>query len=290
MESLQFWLVTTAHLLDSLWFRDDSDFKVGMNHVAVVAATSQSLVVAFILMSNHVHFVLQGTYEECLLFITRFKKLYGQYFSHKYSSKELLRRNDVDLREIPLGNEALERAIAYVQMNSVAANICLNANEHRWGTGNVFFNPSNDDGEPVGNLSLRARRELLHSHIEVPSKYKVLPEGFISPASYVQVSFVESRFRTPKRMNYFLQNSSKAKRQSEFGEKDILAFRDQVLSAAVQDLCFSTFHRAGVSELSDAQKGELLRQLRYRFSANPNQLARVCGLSYEEVFDLLDRY
>ena len=91
-------------------------------------------------------------------------------------------------------------------------------------------------------------------------------------------------------MNYFLQNSSKAKRQSEFGEKDIPAFRDQVLSAALQDLCFSTFHRAGVSELSDAQKGELLRQLRYRFSANPNQLARVCGLSYEEVFDLLDRY
>ena len=290
MESLKFWLVTTAHLLEGLWFRDESDFKVGMNHVAIVAATSQALVIAFILMSNHVHFVLQGTYEECLLFITRFKKLYGQYFSHKYGSKELLRRNDVDLKELRPGDESLERAIAYVQMNSVAANICLNANEHCWGTGNLFFNPSLVEGEPVETLSLRARRNLLRSHIEVPSRYRVLPEGYISPASYVQVSFVESLFRTPKRMNYFLQNSSKAKRQSEFGENDAPAFRDQVLSAALQDLCRSTFHCAGVSELSDERKGELLRQLRYRFSANPNQLARVSGLSYEEISALLDRY
>ena len=290
MESLKFWLVTTAHLLEGLWFRDESDFKVGMNHVAIVAATSQALVIAFILMSNHVHFVLQGTYEECLLFITRFKKLYGQYFSHKYGSKELLRRNDVDMRGLRHGDESLERAIAYVQMNSVAANICLNANGHCWGTGNLFFNPTLVKGEPVETLSLRARRNLLRSHIEVPSKYRVLPEGYISPASYVQVSFVESLFRTPKRMNYFLQNSSKAKRQSEFGENDAPAFRDQVLSAALQDLCRSTFHCAGVSELSDERKGELLRQLRYRFSANPNQLARVSGLSYEEISALLDRY
>ena len=290
MESLKFWLVTTAHLLEGLWFRDESDFKVGMNHVAIVAATSQALVIAFILMSNHVHFVLQGTYEECLLFITRFKKLYGQYFSHKYGSKELLRRNDVDLRELRPGDESLERAIAYVQMNSVAANICLGANNYPWGTGNLFFNQTLPQGTLMSELSIRARRKIVHSAVDVPLGYRMADDGVITPASYVQVSFVESLFRTPKRMNYFLQNSSKAKRQSEFGENDAPAFRDQVLSAALQDLCRSTFHCADVSELSDARKSELLRQLRYRFSANPNQLARVSGLSYEEVFDLLDRY
>ena len=290
MKRLEFWLVTTAHLLDSLWFRDESDFKVGMNHVAIVAASSQAIVIAFILMSNHVHFILQGTYEECLLFITRFKKLYGQYFSHKYGSKELLRRNDVDLRELRYGDESLERAIAYVQMNCVAANTCLYSNEYPWGTGGLFFNPSLPKGIPVSELPLRKRWQMFHSRADVPLGYRVIDDGIIAPASYVQVSFVESLFRTPKRMNYFLQNSSKAKRRSEFGENDAPAFRDQVLSAAVQDLCRSTFHCAGVGELSDAQKGEMLRQLRYRFSANPNQLARVCGLSYEVVCDLLDRY
>ena len=290
MKRLKFWLVTTAHLLDSLWFRDESDYKVGMNLVSVVAASSHALVIAFILMSNHVHLVLQGTYEECMLFITRFKKLFGQYFSHKYGSKELLRRNEVDLQELRYGDESLERAIAYVQMNSVAANICLNANEYPWGTGNAFFNPSLPKGTPVSEFSVRECRRLLHSAEMVPPYYCFLNEGIIAPSSYVQVSFVESLFRTPKRMNFFLQNSSKARRQTEFGEKDVPAFRDQVLTAAIQDLCRSSFHRTGILELNDAQKGELLRQLRYRFSANPNQLARVAGLSYEQVSSLLDAY
>lgn len=290
MVKLEFWLVTTAHLTDGLWFRDELDFKVGMNFVAVLAASSRALVIAFILMSNHVHFVLQGTHEECLRFITRFKKLYAQYYARRYGSRELLRRNEVNLRELNASDETLERAIAYVQMNSVAANICLNANDYRWGTGNTFFNPSPAAGFPAGSLSIRAQRRLFHSSLSVPPGYRVLPEEYVSPNSYVQVAFVESLFRTPRRMNYYLQNSSKAKRQAEFGEGDAPSFRDQVLSAAAQDLCRSTFHCGRIAELNETRKGELLRQLRYRFSANPAQMARVCGLPYEEVTKLLDTY
>ena len=33
----------------------------------------------------------------------------------------------------------------------------------------------------------------------------------------------------------------------------------------------------------------MLRQLRFRFSADVNQLARVCGLSYAEAARLLDK-
>ena len=290
MERLEFWLVTTAHLSDALWFRDRSDFKAGMNFVAVLAASSQVLILAFILMSNHVHFVLQGTNEGCILFITRLKKLYAQYFENKYSSKELLRKNDVDLKGLSPYDESLERAIAYVQMNSVAANICLNANEYPWGTGNAFFNPSPSRGLPIGEISARERWRLLHSRQAVPSHYELLEDGFIAPQSYLQIAFVESLFRTPKRMNYFLQSSSKAKRLSQFGENDTPAFRDQILADAIQDLCRSAFQKTTLEELNDTQKGELLRQLRYRFSANINQLARVSGLAYERATSLLEAF
>lgn len=290
MVRLEFWLVTTAHLEDRLWFRDDEDFKVGMNLVAVLAASSQVLVLAFILMSNHVHFVLQGTYEECLKFINRFKKIYAQYVMKKYHSKELLRRNGVDLRELSVGDESLERAIAYVQMNSVAANICLNSYDYLWGTGNTFFNPTSPQGMPVGNLSIRERRRILHSHQEVPYGYCLLNDGFIAPKSYVQYKFVESVYRTPKRMNFFLQSSSKAKRVSEFAENNIPAFSDQAIAATIPDLCKSIFHRNSAEELNDTQKEELLRQLKYRFSADVNQLARVTNSSYQKVSSLLDTY
>lgn len=58
-------------------------------------------------MSNHVHFVLEGTEEDARCV------------------REFLRGNGVDIRLLELEGESLERAIAYVQMNCVAANICM---------------------------------------------------------------------------------------------------------------------------------------------------------------------
>lgn len=55
---IEFYLVTTDHLTESIWFRDDQDFKTGMNYVAIIALVSGIKVLAFILMSNHVHLVL----------------------------------------------------------------------------------------------------------------------------------------------------------------------------------------------------------------------------------------
>ena len=70
MVKLVFTLVSTNHLEGRLWFRDDDDFKVGMNDVAILSAILNIKVVAFILMSNHVHFILEGTRENALMFIT----------------------------------------------------------------------------------------------------------------------------------------------------------------------------------------------------------------------------
>ena len=52
------WLVSTDHLEEGLWFREEEDFKVGMNYVAVQVSQSGVTILAFILMSNHVHFIL----------------------------------------------------------------------------------------------------------------------------------------------------------------------------------------------------------------------------------------
>ena len=66
-------LLTTEHLEDGLWFRDEDDFKVAMNYVAIEAARHPEVVVlAFILMSNHVHFLLRGRREEVIAFVTQF--------------------------------------------------------------------------------------------------------------------------------------------------------------------------------------------------------------------------
>ena len=277
-----YWLVTTEHLKDRLWFRDEEDFKVGMNQVAVLAATISVQVLAFILMSNHVHFVLGGTKEDAVDFITSFKRRFSRYYGKKYSVKEFLRENNVDFRELHIGDESLERAIAYVQMNSVAANICLSPSGYPWGTGGLFFNENKTKGKAIGELSKRECIKLLRSRALLPSGY-IVSEGIVLPSSYVDVQMVESLFKSAKRMNYFLQSSSKAKLV-----KEAPSFKDQLIVSAMQDLTVSLFRKKTFGDLTNLQKSEILKQLRYRFSSEPNQLSRISGISFEDVCRMLE--
>ena len=295
---LKFWLITTDHLEDRLLFKDAEDFRVGMNYVAVQAHKRNVSVLVFILMSNHLHFVLYCTRAQAEEFINGFKQEYSRYLRNKYGSKEHLRGNGVDIRQIPAENEALERALAYVQMNCVAANICCTPGDYPWGTGSCFFSgpmagmpeaKTKSGGRPLADFSDRERYRLIHSKMELPGDWPMAEAGYVLPSAYVRKDMVEKIFGTPRRLNYFLQSSSKAKVRLETGEQSLPTFKDQLLIAALPDLCWSLFRKQHVKELSDDQMAELMRQLRYRFAANVNQMARVTELTYEDAAAFLDR-
>lgn len=283
------WLVTTDHLEEELWFRDEEDFMVAMNFIAIQAACSPEVIVlAFILMSNHVHFVLKGTRGEVERFISQFKKRYSMYYQKKWGVKKFLRLNGVEIKEIPYDDEAAERAIAYVQMNCVAANICSHPSQYSWGTGNSFFNQTKPSGTQLKDMSARTRERTLHSNCDsIPCNWHISPEGYIPPQEYVDVKAVEDIYRNPKRMNYFLNTSSKARKRLE-AEKHLPAFRDQIILAALPDLLRSLFGKETFQALSEDEQPEFMRQIRFRFSADIHQIARVCGLSYADAARIID--
>lgn len=283
------WLITTEHLKAGLWFRDEEDYKVGMNFVAIQAHASRVVVLSFILMSNHVHFVVKAdSKKDAEAFIEGFKHRYSLYLRYKYGVKEFLRGNDVRIDLISPCDEDPEKAIAYVEMNCVAANICSHPGQYTWGTGCLFFDQRKPDGRPLGTFSKRACKRLLHTDVEsLPDNWLVGADGYILPQNYVDVAAVEAFFRTPRRMNWFLANSSKAKKRLE-ADDNLPAFRDQVILAAVPDLCQSLFGKRKLSQLTRDEQVEFVRQLRFRFSAHVNQIARVCGLTYEQAAQLMD--
>ena len=283
------WLITTEHLKAGLWFRDEEDYKVGMNFVAIQAHTSRVVVLSFTLMSNHVHFVVKAeSKKDAEAFIEGFKHRYSLYLRRKYGVKEFLRGNGVQIDFISPYDEDPEKAIAYVEMNCVAANICSHPSQYPWGTGCLFFDQRKPDGRPLGSFSKRACKRLLHTDVEsLPDNWLIGADGHILPQNYVDVEAVQAFFRTPQRMNWFLTNSSKAKKRLE-ADDNLPAFRDQVILAAVPDLCQSLFGKRKFSQLTRDEQVEFVRQLHFRFSAHVNQIARVCGLTYEQAARLMD--
>ena len=281
-------MISTKRLANRLLFRDDDDFIQAMNYVPVSAYSTGAIVIAFILMSNHVHIVLQCEEVEAKIMIDRFKRLYGAYYCKKYQVSDFLRRLPSDIRELKIHDESLQRGIAYVHCNCVAANIVHHSSLYAWGTGASLFSEQKSSGQSLTEFTLSEQRRLLRTWTVLPQDYRVSERGYILPESYVPVDFVEKVFRTPKSYNYFLSSSSKAKVHLE--KSVASAFRDQVVLAAIPDLCHSLFRVHTIDELDDEKKSEFLKQLARRFSADNNQLSRVTGFSADEITRLLDLF
>ena len=287
--ALEFQLVTTDHLSEGIWFRDDQDFKIGMNYVAIIAISSGIIVLGFILMSNHVHLVLQCSREQADWFINELKRRYSEYLHHRYGTDDYLRHIAVDIQSVAIEDESLERALAYTIMNCVAANICLAANDYPWSSAGSYFKVTVPKCMRLGDLSISARRRILHSRAVLPDDVLIGEDGYIPPMAYIPVKFVESIFRTPKRLNYFLMNSSKAKKRLASDER-LPSFTDQVVLAAIPDLCRSLFRKQSAAVLSEEEMTELVKQLRRRFSSDVHQISRLLGVEYSKVTRMLEDF
>lgn len=289
----KYYLLSTEHLEDGLWFRDDRDFLVAMNHVAIEASrfSGTVTVLAFVLMSNHVHFVLFGKREDVIDFIIFFKRRFSHYLSSRYGKGKYLKNNDLDVKEVTWDDDGLERVIAYVQMNPVAARICSHPTQYPWGSGSAFFNSKKIIGKRLGDISARTKAKILHSFCpDLPAEWRVGEDGYILLEEYLDVKTVENLFRTPTRMNYFYSGSSKARKRMESEFVDLPAFRDQTILHALPDMCRSLFQKESFESLSREEKKELILQLRYRFSADITQIARVCGITYAEAAKIREEF
>lgn len=67
----KYYLISTEHIENGMWFREDEDYAAAMNYVAILAHKNpETEILSFILMSNHVHFVLYCSREEAVIFLT----------------------------------------------------------------------------------------------------------------------------------------------------------------------------------------------------------------------------
>ena len=283
---MKLYFITTDHSENKNWFRDDDDFKAGMNYVAVTVAAVGVKVIAFILMSNHVHFLVACYEKDARRFIYYFKQLYGTYYRYKYGNNRVFRRNGVDIQELTEENESVEKVIAYIVMNCVASRICATPSGYRWGSCACYFNDNKEIGKPVSSYSARKRIALLKSKTAIPGNWTVGAGGYVLPESYVPVESVEKHFRTSSRYNYFLYSSSKAKKAMELSGA---SFRDQVISDGLLDLCVTLFGKKHPSDLDEDESAEVVRQIRWRFGADAHQISRVSGIPYSKVTAFLNR-
>lgn len=277
------YFLSSSHTEDRIWFRDDDDFISGMNCVAIAALNTGVYVLAFVLMSNHVHFLLiVDDKSRAKDFFDLFKNLYSRHMHKKYGFWRFLRENQCDYRDVfPAEVESVERVVAYILMNPVAANISLNANSYPWGSGDCYFSRRKPFGRRAGDFSAREKCRILKTTIHIPDEYIIEEGGYILPSSYIHRKFVEDVFRTPKRMEYFLMSSSKARLDGT--PAPLPTFRDQNIAGLAKDIALSLFRKEGIADLEPGERDRLILEVRRRTGADVKQLSRVLGISPKEI-------
>ena len=282
----RFYHVYTKGLERDIIFRERADYVTGMNYVPVSLTGLDLKLLAFVLMSNHSHFVFYGSKEEIMRFINMYKRLVSRYISNKYGDRKLLRAIETGCTEIDLNNEGLKRITAYVLNNPVKAGVnCLPQN-YEWGSGACYFSNIDVYAEtvPLSYMSVREQIRLLRSETKVNQNYRVCSSGYVLPASYVDVQFIENLFRRAGSFEYFLSKTVRTYTERE----GVMTYSDTLVMNALSELLEKKYEALGVDELSMDVRRKLVIELRKQFNSPPKQLARVLKCSLSEVVNLLN--
>lgn len=277
--------VYTKGLEDRLIFRDREDFIAGMNLVAVVCFSVEVRLLAFVLMSNHVHFVVRGSREEAERFINLYKNLLSRYLRRRYGAEMFLRRVETSVDAVESEGDGLKRLIAYVLNNPVKAGIGCVPQGYEWSSARCYFSHMDYslDTRPVGQLGVDMARAMFHTKKRLPAEWRVCTSGYVIPQSYIAVEEAERCFGSSRSFEYFLSSSLTARK----GVNENVTFSDAVLKAAMVELLEKKYLVSDVSELDDFLRSHLVRDLKQRFGAPTQQLARVIGMRLSEVLRCL---
>lgn len=76
--------------------------------------------------------------------------------------------------------------------------------EYRFGVGNVYFTENVACGKPLGELSFRQQKALLHTNEKMPERWRVDECDMLIPRYFIDIQLVENLFGSPRAFLAFL--------------------------------------------------------------------------------------
>ena len=260
-------------------FQDDQDFIAGVNRIGICCLKTGIEVIAYVLMDNHVHFLLYGTMLMCKAFITLYKRLTGKWILTKYGMSDYLRHLPTDILRIDT-EERLLNTIAYLDRNPLIAGYSKLPGEYPWGSAKYFFKEKDiaESTKSAGDFTKRELRYILGTRTVIPDDWKINHAGMIHPTSFLNVRSMELYFKTPIRYSYFLAKKQEGVIEQELEHSQKTFIPDKELRLIVNKLVKDNFGADNVNALDVKSKLMIARKLRYDYASTIKQIARMLRL------------
>ena len=108
-----YWHFYTDGKSVEFFFPDDDSFRAGMELTSRLSAEFEVLILAFVLMDTHIHFILYGDLSECQRFMHKYIKMHSMYLSYNNDIMKGLRNCLTEYQAVE-DYTYLKTVIAYV--------------------------------------------------------------------------------------------------------------------------------------------------------------------------------
>lgn len=278
---------TSSHLETNYLFKEDDDFKYGVNTLAICLPGSEVSLLCYCLMVNHLHLLLYGTYDDCVSYYDKVMVRLAVWLRRKRGLRGLLTTGDVDIQAITEPKQ-FRNVVLYILRNPYRARVC-SPFTYRWSSIDTYFNPFRDavSGIQVCDMTVTQVYKLLGTRKECPAHYEVL-DGVVLNRCFVEYSKVEKQLGDS--LVFFdamrLYDLESAVRLS-FGLEEKVRFSDAELMERLRLVCKEEFHVSDITRLDRKSILLLARMAARRYGAGKKQIGRVTGLSQEILNTLL---
>lgn len=269
--------------------RDKEDFRTAVNYLAIAAWKTRTIIVAFCLMSNHIHTMsICSNRAQAERFIKLFKQLYSTHLKRKYGMNKALHKIQDSISLID-NIQYFRNCIAYILRNSISAKVCRKTEDYPWSSYFCYFRDSNDDCISISSMGPREIRRILKTRPDLDGcPFSIDSEGMISPRSFVAFEIVEKAFINSGRLFLFhLGTCNDALMEYEMACKPLIGVNDTELLRATEKIAANRFRGKTIAELTNQQKCSIIKTVFFNNKTSIPQLSRVLGLPRDIISRIL---
>lgn len=291
MKTLHFYHCATEGLKDDILFGSSEEFIAGINRIALclcrLGLDHQVQVICFCLMDNHVHFILYGSEEDCVLFMDTYRNATERWLQNHGGRHG----KDWNIGHWQIADkDRLRTTIAYIHRNPTAAGMAVSPSGYRWSSASLLFSETawiKDYGKPVSALSGKARIRLFNSKMEVPAEWTILPDGMLWPGDFINYRVMERQFDSVHDYQFCLNKRIEEEVNMEM-HKTRISLPDGEISARARVMAGKLYGEERILRLTVSQRLSLARILKKETGTTAKQIARVVHLKLSEIEPILN--
>lgn len=271
-----FYHVCTKGAETDIYFRNEEEMNLALNVIALAVFATGCRLLAFAVMSNHFHFVIEGPVEACVKFFEEFRSRLCKALPSA-DARDEFRKSTVSYIKIEDLNQ-LKTEIAYVVRNPFAANRNVNMFSYPWCSGYLYFNGNRSlmrEGEQLCKKTIDFRRSFMHSRLVDANPGVMLLDGVAMPTCFVDYRRAESFFDDAREFQHCLLKNVESQVVIAKRIGEAVSFDDYDLRSIMFHKCNKEYHVSSHKELDNASLVTLAKTLKHEYGASNAQLARI---------------